>query len=442
LETLKTVRNIGRTMGSETDTAEPAVECFIVEDNPAVARFIARALADFGVTAEQFSNVPALADGLTRAMPRVIFLDISLGDSDAIDAIRALSAAGFSGTVQVMSGSNTGLLADVRQVGERHGLRMRQPLNKPFRIDAVKQIVEEEHLGGTHRPAADPVALENHHPVRARGSAPEIALGEALERNWVELWYQPKFSLTDGRLVGAEGLARVRHPELGLLSPGSFIPNASHTELMALTEFALRTSLRDAADFAFVGHDIRFAINVPVEALMALPIPSIVRECRPRGDDWSGIILEVTEDQVIRDIPTVHEIATQLRIYRIALAIDDFGLGYSSLARLKELPFAELKLDQSFVQNCGDDPTNAALCRTVVELAHRFGGVAVAEGIEKASDLAVIRRTGCDVGQGYMFAHPMPKEFLMTRLMAGETGGFNVLSTERAGADSKPRMRA
>lgn len=427
----------------ETDTAEPTVECFIVEDNPAVARFIARALADFGVSAEQFSNVPALADGLKRAMPRVIFLDISLGDSDAIDAIRTLSAAGFSGTVQVMSGSNTGLLADVRQVGERHGLRMRQPLNKPFRIDAVKVIVDEEHLGGNRKlPAGPVVALEARHTVRPRGSAPEIALTEALERNWVELWYQPKFSLANGRLVGAEGLARVRHPEFGLLSPASFIPNASHTELMSLTEFALRTSLRDAADFAFVGHDIRFAINVPVEALMALPIPSIVRECRPRGDDWSGIILEVTEDQVIRDIPTVHEIATQLRIYRIALAIDDFGLGYSSLARLKELPFAELKLDQSFVQNCGDDPTNAALCRTVVELAHRFGGVAVAEGIEKAGDLAVIRRTGCDVGQGYMFAHPMPKEFLMTRVMAGDTGGFNVLSTEGASADGKPRLRA
>jgi EAL domain-containing protein (putative c-di-GMP-specific phosphodiesterase class I)/ActR/RegA family two-component response regulator len=425
-------------MGSDIAAGSPPVECFIVEDNPAVARFIARALSDFGVTAEQFANVPALADGLKRTMPRLIFLDISLGDSDAIDAIRTLSAAGFRGAVQVMSGSNTGLLGDVRQVGERHGLRMRSPLNKPFRIDAVKQIVEEENLGSGRAAAAAAVSDETQ-PIRANGGAPKIELGDALEKNWVELWYQPKFSLANGRMIGAEGLARVRHPELGLLTPASFIPNATNPALMALTEFALRTALRDAADFAFVGHDVRFAINVPVEALMALPIPAIVRECRPRGDDWSGIILEVTEDQVIRDIPTVHEIATQLRIYRIALAIDDFGLGYSSLARLKELPFAELKLDQSFVQNCGADPTNAALCRTVVELAHRFGGVAVAEGIEKASDLAVIRRTGCDVGQGYLFSHPMPKEFLMTRLMAGDTGGFNVLGDNTEG---KPRLRA
>jgi EAL domain-containing protein (putative c-di-GMP-specific phosphodiesterase class I) len=414
-------------MGTNSSAASVAVECFIVEDNPAVARFIARALADFGVTAEQFSNVSALADGLKeKAMPSLIFLDISLGDSDAIDAIRTLSGAGFKGTVQVMSGSNTGLLGDVRQVGERHGLRMREPLTKPFRIDAVKVVVEEEKLGRRseiHSAVTLTVAAQD---AIVSGSAPEVSLGEAIDRNWVELWYQPKFRLTDGRLTGAEGLARVRHPELGLLSPASFIPKATQPDLHKLTEFALRSALRDAADFAFVGHDIRFAVNVPVESLMVLPIPAIVRDGRPRGDDWSGIVLEVTEDQVIRDIPTVHEIATQLRIYRIALAIDDFGLGYSSLARLKELPFAELKLDQSFVRNCSADPTNAALCRTVVELAHRFGGEAVAEGIETESDLAVIRRTGCDVGQGYLFSHPMPKEFLMTRLMAGDAGGFNV----------------
>jgi EAL domain-containing protein (putative c-di-GMP-specific phosphodiesterase class I) len=341
-----------------------------------------------------------------------------------------------------MSGSNTGLLADVRQVGERHGLRMRPALTKPFRVDAVRMIVEEEHLGGSA-----PAAVRNSNvpsdPVRIDGAAPEIGLGEAIAKNWVELWYQPKFELGQGRMVGAEGLARVRHPELGLLSPASFIPKATSAELMALAEYALRTALRDAADFAFLGHDVRFAINLPVEALMTMPIPAIVRESRPRGEDWPGIILEVTEDQVIRDIPAVHEIATQLRIYRIALAIDDFGLGYSSLARLKELPFAELKLDQSFVQNCGTDPTNAALCRTVVELAHRFGGAAVAEGIETARDLAVIRRTGCDIGQGYLFSHAMPKEFLLTRMLAGDAGGFNInVSDGSSDSGRAPRLSA
>jgi EAL domain-containing protein (putative c-di-GMP-specific phosphodiesterase class I)/ActR/RegA family two-component response regulator len=427
---------------TETLPQRPTAECFIVEDNPAVARFIARALNDFGVTSEQYASAATLAEGLAQHLPKCIFLDISLGDSDAIDAIRALNAAGFAGTVQLMSGSNTGLLADVRQVGERHGLRMRPVLTKPFRVEAVRLIVAEEHLGGKAAVAARQSEVLAD-PGRINGAAPQIALAEALAKNWVELWYQPKFELGQGRMVGAEGLARVRHPELGLLSPASFIPGASSGELMALSEYALRTALRDAADFAFLGHDVRFAINLPVEALMTMPIPAIVRESRPRGEDWPGIILEVTEDQVIRDIPAVHEIATQLRIYRIALAIDDFGLGYSSLARLKELPFAELKLDQSFVQNCGTDPTNAALCRTVVELAHRFGGAAVAEGIETARDLAVIRRTGCDIGQGYLFSHAMPKEFLLTRMLAGDAGGFNInVSDGSSDSGRAPRLSA
>ena len=117
---------------------------------------------------------------------------------------------------------------------------------------------------------------------------------------------------------------------------------------------------------------------------------------------------------------------------------------YSSLARLKELPFAEVKLDQSFVRNCGDDSTNAALCRTVVELAHRCGGSAVAEGIEHPSELAIIRHIGCDVGQGFLFAHAMPKEFLLTRLTAGDSGSFagmnlDFQSTEQGGTR---RLRA
>jgi EAL domain-containing protein (putative c-di-GMP-specific phosphodiesterase class I) len=140
-----------------------------------------------------------------------------------------------------------------------------------------------------------------------------------------------------------------------------------------------------------------------------LPIATLVRENRPKSDRWPGLILEVTEDQVVRDIPLAHEIATQLKIYDIALAIDDFGTGYSHLARLREFPFAELKLDRNLVADCGEDQTNAALCQTSIELAHRFGSRAVAEGIEKSSELEALLRMRCDLGQGFLFAPPMPK---------------------------------
>ena len=426
------------------DDKKPSAVCFIVEDDPAVGRFIARALRDFGVESEQFPTVDALVAGMGARQPDLVFLDISLGDTDAVDAIRALATRGVTGPIQLMSGSNSGLLEDVRLVGVRHGLRMRPALAKPFRVDAVRRVVEEERLAAG---SAAVVTVRDAEPAPARrGEAPvTVDLGEALEKGWLELWYQPKLDLRRRALVGAEGLARVRHPEHGIVFPGSFIPAAGEDALIALAELALRIAVRDTSDFDAVGGGFRLAINVPVEALLKLPIPAIVRDSRGGRNDWNGIILEVTEDQVIRDIATAHEIATQLRIYKIALAIDDFGRGYSSLARLKELPFAELKLDQSFVRDSGSDPTNAALCQTVVDLAHRFGSVAVAEGIETLDDLAAVERTGCDVGQGFLFAHAMPKSFLLALLRAnGADGGFGSMIAAgsprrtRSGTDGAP----
>ena len=123
---------------------------------------------------------------------------------------------------------------------------------------------------------------------------------------------------------------------------------------------------------------------------------ALIRENRPKDEAWPGLILEVPESEVVDDVGLVHEIATQLRIYGITLAIDDFGEGYSSFARLRELPFGELKLDRGFVEGCADDAQNAGICRAIIELAHHFGVAAVAEGIEEVADIHAIRDMGCE----------------------------------------------
>ena len=155
---------------------------------------------------------------------------------------------------------------------------------------------------------------------------------------------------------------------------------------------------------------LKLAINVTVDDLLRLPIAAIIREHRPRDADWPGLILEVTEDHAVRDIALTQEIATQLRIYDIALALDDFGAGYSNLARLKQLPFAELKLDRSIVAGCDKDAATAALCQMSIDLAHQLGAVAVGEGIETRAELHALARMGCDLGQGFLLAPPMPQD--------------------------------
>jgi len=242
------------------------------------------------------------------------------------------------------------------------------------------------------------------------GALPRIAIAEALRNHWFEIWYQPKIDLKRKCLAGAEALARIRHPELGVLLPGSFLPDVDEASIAELAQHALVATLCDWSMFEDAGFNLHLAINVPVGVLSKLPIAKLVDEYRPKSERWPGLIVEVTEDQIVRDIALARDIAGQLQVSGIQIAIDDFGAGYSSFSSLRELPFAELKVDRSFVLGCATDATNAAICQTAIDLAHRFGSAAVAEGVENQADLQALMVMGCDFGQGVLIAPPMPKE--------------------------------
>ena len=242
------------------------------------------------------------------------------------------------------------------------------------------------------------------------GNEPEVELERALLENWLEIWYQPKIDLRRKCLAGAEALARIRHPRGGMLLPENFLPASDDAGLVRLAEHALLATLRDWTTFNDAGFNLHLAINVPVNVLLRLPIPVLVRENRPRDESWPGLIVEVTEDQIVRDIALANDIAKQLKIAGVTVSIDDFGGGYSSFASLRELPFAELKLDDTFVKNCATEGTNGAICQTAIDLAHRFGSKAVAEGIENVADLQALQVMRCDFGQGILLAPPMPRD--------------------------------
>jgi EAL domain-containing protein (putative c-di-GMP-specific phosphodiesterase class I) len=241
----------------------------------------------------------------------------------------------------------------------------------------------------------------------------KVTLSDVLERGWFELFYQPKIDLKSMRLVGAEGLVRARHPTRGLLPPGLFLPGASESDMLALTERVIIRALNDWEVCAASGMSVRFSVNVPVSALVKLPIPVILREERPRARNWPGLIMEVTEDEIIHDLKIANDVAGALNEFKCTLAIDDFGAGYSSLARLRQLPFSEIKIDRSYVTNCHTDKVNAGLCETIVELGKRFGLKTVAEGIETIHESHKLQAVGCQIGQGYLFAKPMSRDDLI-----------------------------
>jgi EAL domain-containing protein (putative c-di-GMP-specific phosphodiesterase class I) len=251
----------------------------------------------------------------------------------------------------------------------------------------------------------------------------KVTLADVLKRGWFELFYQPKIDLGSRRLVGAEALVRARHPKRGVLPPVVFLPGADPEDMLALTERVILAGLRDWEECAAVGAPgLKLAVNVPADAFVRLPIAQMIREERPSAENWPGMILEVTEDQVVNDLKMANEVATELRAQHCSLAIDDFGAGYSSLARLRQLPFSELKVDRAYVTDCHLDRMKAGMLESIIELAHRFGLKTIAEGIETTHEAHKLQGIGCQVGQGYLFAKPMAKdEFIATigRRMVG-----------------------
>ena len=290
---------------AETRTdAERSARCFIVDDSRAIRQVLRLALAGSSVHCEEFGEVPSMLAALGDNMPDLVFLDISLGGSDGVEGIRGLAERGYRGTVQLVSGLDLKIIEEVRRIGERHGLRMLPVMRKPFRAEAVNRVVQDLLAD-----IAAPKQSVEANTVSAEWNYPQFSLEELLRTDRLELWYQPKFNLKKMRLAGVEGLVRGKDPERGLIMPGAFLPNADAQSMHKLSEYVLLKALADWNDFAVAGFPLRIAVNMPVESLLKLDIPMLVRENQPKSPDWPGLILEVTEDQVVRDITLAREIA-------------------------------------------------------------------------------------------------------------------------------------
>jgi EAL domain-containing protein (putative c-di-GMP-specific phosphodiesterase class I) len=227
------------------------------------------------------------------------------------------------------------------------------------------------------------------------------------------LWYQPKFDLKSLRVCGAEALLRAQHPEHGLLLPAHVLPEPGDVLHQALAGFVLRRAMSDWNTFASSNVWTKIAVNMPLSVIVAPQFVRAVRDTLPRQAEFPGLIVEVTEDEVIHDPELIHEVATQLQVYGVSISVDDFGEGYSSLGRLNSLPFVELKIDRSFVFNCAEDPLKQTICQTIVDLGHRLNATVCAEGVETLADLKAVVKLGCDTAQGFLFSKPMPAaEFL------------------------------
>jgi diguanylate cyclase (GGDEF)-like protein len=238
----------------------------------------------------------------------------------------------------------------------------------------------------------------------------ETALRKAMERNELELHYQPKVETATGRIIGAEALLRWNHKEMGAISPGRFIPLAEETGLiLPLGEMVLRQACKDAVKWQQAGCNLPVSVNVSSLQFRRGDMPAIIQSAlQSSGLQAGNLIIELTESLLMENAQTKIDMLRAIKLLGVRLSMDDFGTGYSSLSYLKRFPLDELKIDQVFVRDLPDDSGNAAIVGSVISMARGLGLTVTAEGVETPAQMNFLKMHGCDQFQGYLFSRPLP----------------------------------
>ncbi len=382
-------------------TGKPEIKILVLDDEPFMLKLLARVLTNLG-----FSHVTTCDNGQTAldmvdnssTAPQLILCDLNMPEMDGVEFVRKLVEHRYTGALILVSGEDERTLQSAKKLVQAHHIEVLGSLHKPVSPHMLSALIEGW---------APAVHADKLRP--AKGYASE-RLGRAISAGELLNYYQPKINIASGQVVGVETLVRWRHPQDGMVFPDQFIHVAEeHGLIDALTNVVLSQALRDAALWLQQGQMFKVAVNVSMDNLTALAFPEQVTAlARSASLAPHSVVLEVTESQLMKDLRAPLEILTRLRMRRFRLSIDDFGTGHSSLAQLRDVPFDELKIDQSFVHGAHSNETMRAIFFASLRLGKELGMDVVAEGVEDQADWDFLRQTGCDTAQGYFIARPMP----------------------------------
>jgi EAL domain-containing protein (putative c-di-GMP-specific phosphodiesterase class I)/FixJ family two-component response regulator len=375
----------------------------LLDDDPFMLKLLTHMLAQLGYTRVVACDSGQMAlqqvSG-TYDVVDLIFLDINMPGMDGVEFIRRLVECQYGGSVILVSGENNRILESVERLIEAHQLIALGCLQKPVKPHELASLMSRLKPNVGHR-SPSRVAQHSYSAEQFRVA---ISQGELVN------YYQPKVALATGEVVGVESLVRWQHPVDGLIFPDRFLGLAEEQGLLTeVTRVVLFEAMKQAKAWGQAGHRLPVAVNVSMDDLIALDFPDVAEALAASvGVDPQLFTLELTEGQVMRQLSTVLDVLTRLSLKRFRLSIDDFGTGHSSLAQLRDLPFNELKVDRGFVHGASIDGTRAAICSASLRMAHQLQMQVVGEGIEDQDDWNFLSQLGCDVGQGYFIARPMP----------------------------------
>lgn len=374
----------------------------VVEDSATQRQHMVAVMRGLG-----FSTVHEARDGLEAlrlidAGPSAIHLlvtDIDMPGMDGIALIGQLGQRPQVSNLVVTSARDPRLLETVESVAAAHPqLRLLGTVAKPVTADRMARMwraVGEAPLARSGGPAGP-------------GPASPADLALALARGEFVPFVQPKVSLADGRLAGAEVLARWQHPVHGCLGPQHFIPVLEGTTLMARFTLAMvEQALGCLRGWQRSMPDFRLSLNLSADDLASPAfVDQLVALVERHGVAPRALTWEVTETMVLN--PASLASVARLRLQGFGLSMDDYGIGYSSMQTLSRSPFTELKIDRSFVDGASERSNRRAVLCNAIELAQHLGITSVAEGVEQLADWKLLQELRCDIAQGYLIARPMP----------------------------------
>lgn len=381
----------------------------VVDDSVPQRNYLCGLLAQlgFGAVLQAGNGLEALQllEGGAPHRPFLVLTDLEMPGMDGIELTSQLALRNLARHLIVCSAQDPRLLEVVESMAsEDSTLNLLGTLLKPVRPEALLELLAQAAPPAAAHGAARPPAA----PPAWQPSVDELA--QALGQGQFLPYFQPRVSMRNGRLKGVEALARWQHPQHGLLPPAYFIPALEGSPLMA--GFTLDI-VRQVLDWLKAWHGsgmpaLVCSVNLSadnlcdrsfIERLQALVAGSGVA---PRSLVW-----EVTETMLMRQLSQSLANLGRLRLMGFGLAMDDFGIGYSSMQQFARCPFSELKIDRAFVHGASRWPNRHVVLRSAIELGQRLGVATVAEGVETEADWQLLRGLGCEMAQGYLLARPM-----------------------------------
>lgn len=365
----------------------------VLDDEEGIVEAVCALGARAGFQTVSSTRSDSIGELVANALPDVIILDLQMPGADGINVLRYLAETGCSAKIFLVTGMDQRTIASAEQYGLRRGLAVFGTLQKPFDPEELLAHLESAHAA-----------------IRPLTS---IDLEHAIKNDELVVHYQPiirRFADNTWDISSVEALLRWNHPIRGLLAPDSFVAmGEAHGLSRAMTDFVLQRGIEQLKGWEAVRLRIGLRVNVAATLIADVDFPDrLERMLREHSLDASCLALEITETAMLEQTPEALDILTRLRIKGVDLAIDDFGIGYSSLTQLFAMPFNEMKIDRSLVGKITQSKEAWIMVDALVSLAHKLDLTVCAEGVEDEATLESLSNFGCDYAQGYFVSRPVP----------------------------------